>query len=244
MAQLNDLVVTGSSRFINDVKSNRFGSLINNSALTGTGTAAQDKGSGVSPRYFPAKWTFNLGYSPSDGDIITITIPVASHSWGNWLSINNGTSYHPVNINYGTTRLTTHFGINNIIQLVFDADGSTASMTPVNGADSVNVSTITGGCWRVVNFYDSNTDIRPSAYCDTAAATAAKAASCTNYNLLSKSYLHVLMVYANSSASAITLNVNGKGAKPIYINGTASSTSNYTLPAGTYLVYYDGTNYW
>lgn len=90
----------------------------------------------------------------------------------------------------------------------------------------------------------SYTNTVPSAYCDTAAATAAKTATCTNYNLLSKSYLHVIVVNTNTSASAITLNVNGKGAKAIYINGTASSASNYTLTKGSYIVYYDGTNYY
>ena len=48
---------------------------------------------------------------------------------------------------------------------------------------------------------------------------------------------------SNTAASALTLNINSKGAKPVYINGTASGTTNYTLPAGSYLVYYDGTNY-
>jgi hypothetical protein len=67
---------------------------------------------------------------------------------------------------------------------------------------------------------------------------------CTNYSLLSKSHLQVLLTTANTSASALTLNINGKGAKPIYINGSASSSSNYTLPAGTYFVYYNGTNYY
>lgn len=89
-----------------------------------------------------------------------------------------------------------------------------------------------------------NTNTVPAAYCDTAAGTAAKTAVCTDYALLSKSYVHVLIKTANSNVSALTLNINGKGAKPIYINGSASSSSNYTLPAGTYLVYYDGTNYY
>jgi hypothetical protein len=40
------------------------------------------------------------------------------------------------------------------------------------------------------------------------------------------------------------LNINNKGAKPIFINGVTSSSSNYTLPAGTYFVYYNGTNYY
>ena len=89
---------------------------------------------------------------------------------------------------------------------------------------------------------DSNT--YTSAYCSTAAETAAKTASCSGYNLLANSYIHIIMTTANTSAGALTLNINGKGAKPIYINGAASSASNYSLPAGSYLVYYNGTNYY
>ena len=213
-----------------------------NQLITGSGTAASDKGSGVSPRYFPAKWTFNTGFNATNGDIYTIKIPVAGHTHGVFMSVNNGTNYYPVVIGNGTSRITTHYPANTFIQVIFDSAGTANDMFALNGADAR--SNISGGVFRVVNFYDSNTDIRPSAYCDTAAATAAKVASCTNYNLLSKSYLHVVMVYANTSQTALTLNVNGKGAKPIYINGSASSASNYTLPAGTYIVYYNGTNYY
>lgn len=85
--------------------------------------------------------------------------------------------------------------------------------------------------------------VYPSAYCTTAAGTAAKTAVCTNYSLLNKSYTQVLITTSNTAASALTMNINGKGAKAIYINGTASSATNYTLPAGSYLTYYDGTNY-
>jgi hypothetical protein len=99
-----------------------------------------------------------------------------------------------------------------------------------------------GTYYQLVGDLDSNTV--PSAYCSTAAATAAKVATCTGYVLLANSYLHVIITATNTSASAITLNVNSKGAKPIYINGTASSSSNYTLPAGSYLIFYDGTNYY
>jgi len=84
----------------------------------------------------------------------------------------------------------------------------------------------------------------PSAYCSTSSGTAAKTASCSGYSLLTKSYLHIVVTNANTSASALTLNVNGKGAKYIYINGVRSSSSNYTLPAGSYIIYYDGTSYY
>lgn len=85
---------------------------------------------------------------------------------------------------------------------------------------------------------DNNSNTIPTIYCDTAAATAAKVGQLTN-GALAKGYYILLIRYANTSATALTLNVNSTGAKAIMINGTASSTSNYTLPAGQYIIYYD-----
>lgn len=84
----------------------------------------------------------------------------------------------------------------------------------------------------------------PSAISTTSASTAAKVATCSSYSLLANSYIQVILATANSASSALTLNINSKGAKPIYINGTVSSSSNKTLPAGSYFVFYDGTNYY
>ena len=212
-----------------------------NKIITGSGTAASDKGSGVSPRYFPAKWTFNTGQTATNGDIITIKIPVAGHTYGVFLSINNGTNYHPVVVGNGTGRITTHYGNGTPIQLIFDSNGSAADMYALNGADAR--ATVTGGVWRVLNYYTDGNNY-PQAYCSTGAATAAKAASMSGYVATAKRHVMVNITTANTSATALTLNINSTGAKPIYINGSASSTSNYTLPAGSYLVYYDGTNYY
>ena len=82
-----------------------------------------------------------------------------------------------------------------------------------------------------------------SCYVTTAANTAAKVGTLSNY-ALQNGHLQVAIYNANTYAGAITLNINGTGAKPIYINGSASSASNYTLPKGMYLVYYNGTNYY
>ena len=212
-----------------------------NQILTGTGTAASDKGSGVSPRYFPARWTFNTGRAAVDGDIYTIKIPVAGHTHGVFMSVNNGTNYYPVVLN-GTGRITTHYAVNTYLTVIFESTGSAADMYALNGADAR--ATVSGGVFRVINFYDSNSNTIPASWCGTAAATAAKAADHSNFALKANSYTLVTMRYANSAASAITLNINGTGAKPIYINGSASSASNYTLPAGTYVVFYNGTNYY
>ena len=130
-----------------------------------------------------------------------------------------------------TSRMTTHYGAGSVIILTYFSAGS----INVAGTDTAEDR------WLHCD-YDTNTV--PAAYCSTAAGTAAKAATCSGYSLLANSYLHVVMTTSNTSASALTLNVNSKGAKPIYINGAASSATNYTLPAGSYLVYYNGTNYY
>ena len=122
----------------------------------------------------------------------------------------------------------------------------TGTSTDVCGyANRVYYYLYDGTYWCWVGFgIQPNSNTIPTAYCTTAAGTAAKAASCTNYNLLAKSYTILLISTTNTAASALTLNINGKGAKPLYINGAASSASNHTMPAGSYLVYYDGTNYY
>lgn len=202
--------------------------------MTGSGTAAQDKGSGVSNRYCPALWTFNTGAAPSDGDVIYIKIPVAGHDYGVWLSTDNGTTYKPISlINNG--RLTTHFAVNRRISLVYEADGATDSVFNYSGGDArINV---TGGCWRVINYYDAN---NYHSFCTTASGTAAKVANATNFVLRTYCTFHLYLSNANTYAGKITLNVNNTGAKDVYINGAVSSATNYTLPAGSYFVYYNG----
>ena len=85
---------------------------------------------------------------------------------------------------------------------------------------------------------------RGTAYCTTDSATPAKVASMRGYVLQSGATFPITFTKDNTSASALTLSVNSTTAKTIYINGSASSASNYTLPAGTYLCRYNGTNYY
>lgn len=102
----------------------------------------------------------------------------------------------------------------------------------------------TNWVWISDSRHDGNDNTYTTAYCSTAAGTAAKTASMTGYVLTANRYTVLTITNANTAASALTLNINGKGAKPLYINGTASSSTNYSLPAGSYIVWYDGTNYY
>lgn len=93
--------------------------------------------------------------------------------------------------------------------------------------------------WRTISDYTA------AGIIITAAATAAKVCQYsfwddTHYPQI----LYITLASANTAASALTMKVNGKGPYPIYINGTASSATNYTLPAGAYLVLWDGTNFY
>ena len=118
------------------------------------------------------------------------------------------------------------------------ADGKTDTLTLVA---SSNITLTPDATNDKVTIAATNTI--PSAYCTTAAGTAAKVASCTGYTLRQYNYIQVIITNANSYNGAITLNINSTGAKTISINGQTSSSSNKTLPAGSYIVYYDGSKY-
>lgn len=110
-------------------------------------------------------------------------------------------------------------------------------------AGSVISFTYIGDRW-VRDYWANSTYTIPTPICWTAAGTAAKTASAPYYSLANDHYFQFCLSASNTVQSALTLNINGAGAKPIFINGAASSTTNYTLPAGLYFVYYNGTNYY
>ena len=76
--------------------------------------------------------------------------------------------------------------------------------------------------------------------CSTAASTTAKEVTLSGYNLKQNGYVSVLFTYAVPASA--TLNVNSKGAKPIYYHGSAITAD--IIGAGDLATFvYDGTNY-
>lgn len=161
--------------------------------------------------------TFTL----ATGAFVIIKFKYANSASSPTLNV-NGTGAKPI-YQYGTTKV------------------STSSTTTGWAAGAVQLLVYDGSGW-VRDFWSNTTYSKDAVQCTTAAGTAAKEGS-TSYYDLNNDYFVVMLRYANTAASAITLDINDKGAKPIYINGTASSSTNYTLPTGLYLVHYDGTNY-
>lgn len=76
--------------------------------------------------------------------------------------------------------------------------------------------------------------------CDTAAATTAKEVTLSGYELVTGGI--VVVKFTNSVPASATLNVNDKGAKAIYFNGSAITAD--VIGAGDIVTFmYDGTNY-
>lgn len=87
------------------------------------------------------------------------------------------------------------------------------------------------------------TQIFPSGYSTTGGAQATKVINCSLWAATANTYLHILLGQANTNAGLIYFNVNGTGAMQVYINGEVSSATNYSLPAGSYIVFFDGTHF-
>lgn len=147
----------------------------------------------------------------------------------------------------GASNITLNVEGTGAKQIWYDVGVYTASHNQINGRANRTITYVYDGTyWVFVSDGIIDNNAYTSAYCSTASGTASKAASCSGYYLVSalpKSYIHIIFSNSNTAASALTLNINSQGAKPIYINGSASSSTNYTLPAGSYIAFYDGTNY-
>ena len=80
----------------------------------------------------------------------------------------------------------------------------------------------------------------------TTASIAAKVVTCPNYSLVTGQLIAVHFSTANTVSGAITLNINSKGAKNVYVNGAATSASNTLLwEANTTILFtYTGSYYY
>ena len=83
------------------------------------------------------------------------------------------------------------------------------------------------------------------ATCSTASSTANKTATCAGFTLTAGATIALYMTQANTTTNALTLNINNTGAKAIYVNGTATGTTNQLLWSAnaTITFTYNGT-YW
>lgn len=122
---------------------------------------------------------------------------------------------------------------------------STGTTTTGWVAGAVQMFTYDGSGW--IRDYWNNTTYSNASLgqgyctCSTAAATVAKTASLSSYSLTAGGIVAVRFTNGNT-ASSPTLNINSKGAKPIYYNG-AALTDTKMIEAGDVVTFMYSTQY-
>lgn len=111
--------------------------------------------------------------------------------------------------------------------------------------NSVAILVYDGLAWRFGDYDSDNVYALPDATCTTAADTQAKVATSLNFNYSRHNNIpfRIYFSVANTYSGSLTLDVNSQGAKNLWINGSASSSSNMTIAIGVYWCYYDGTQF-
>lgn len=151
-------------------------------------------------------------------------------------------------IGVGIPATTTSRGIGRVATLADMEPGATINDGPAFLAAGVHTSVAAAAGKVPVADADGSLNSWAGARyaaCSTAAATAAKAADLANFQLVKGSRVFVTFTNANTVAGALTLDVNGTGAKSIYNElGTISATNPATFPAGVPIEFiYDGTHW-
>jgi hypothetical protein len=143
----------------------------------------------------------------SDGVCVWLTNGVATSAAGVTLNINSLGAKPIYASQSAATAITTQFNVNYTALLIY------------------NSTRVTGGCWDYVYGYETNTTYTPVKLgfgyttCSTAEATAAKTAALSSYTLTTGGIVSVK--FANAVGAGATLNINSKGAKAIYYQGSA-----------------------
>lgn len=124
---------------------------------------------------------------------------------------------------FGTTNATTGWQAGSVVQLTYDGTGWLRDQAFNTNTTYTNVSLGQG-----------------YVTCTTAAATAAKVGTLSSYALTTGGIVAVAFTY-DVPASA-TLNINSKGAKPLFYRG-AAITANVIKGGDIATFIYNGTNY-
>lgn len=168
-----------------------------------------------------------LGSSSTTYNSLPITLYVnhSGESYWQWWYFGGTTSY-PIYY-YGYTTTSTGYTYSKTLHAAIPSSGGTAGYQLVgSGTSSVPV-------WQQPTGYSA---------CSTAAATAAKTCSCSNFKLVTGVTITVKFTSANSAASP-TLNVGGTGAKAIYYKDVVGSATN-TWQAGEIVTFAYSGSYW
>ena len=94
--------------------------------------------------------------------------------------------------------------------------------------------------------YDTNTTYTAmvDAYVGLSASATNLSAACTNFSAKPGNTINVTFSRDYTAVSAKKFRAGTTTYQPLYLNGSATSNTNYFIPSGTWPVYYDGNNWY
>ena len=190
-----------SSKTVNNI------GIISGSALGSNGTTATtDAGrtygiaAVTTSPYTYAKWISNLDCGLKNlynGMIIKIIVPVAGNIRGTCLSIDGGTTYHPVVYNTNTL-ISTHFGVGTALLLMYDNNISASVYNNSTTATAIK------GVWRVLNNFNTDNDTKVTNTLNT--TTKAYITGTTSDKTNTGTQIFDTGVYLDTTAGTLTAN--------------------------------------
>lgn len=193
--------------------------------------------------YADSLYSLGYGVCASEGSTAQKTVTISTQNWNLKEGSIIGVYYNNTNTAANVTLNVNGTGAKSI---------AVGSQTPYTGiaysycgyAGYVSYYMYDGTYWRWITI-DANldTNVYTSVYCETGSTVLNKTAQCTNWNAAANTYFVIHFTNGNTASGTVTLSINETTAKPVYINGYASGASNYNIPSGMYVGYYDGTKY-
>lgn len=183
------------------------------------------------------------------GAVVTVKFTYKNTAANPTLNV-NGTGAKPIYLNGSAIPESAYWGAGETMSFIYDGtnwvvtDGAATAQIVTNSSDiaslklsaqqfSVDISSHTETLTQLKAVYCT---------CSTAAATQEKEATCSGFALRAGAIVAVKFTYANTAASP-KLNVNGTGAKSIFLNGSALPEANWWKAGDVVTLVYNGT-YW
>ena len=163
------------------------------------------------------------------GLCVRFLIPTAGHASGVTLSINGGEKHKVL---YNNTTLTTHYGVDTILNLTYDADTSGSYYSGSSTQATVQ------GVWRAnAEYYkDTNTDTIGYSIGHNQVVYKTDAIAYRYRILLSKDETTLTPVSTSSNVTASTKTLTSESFNPfgdiIYKSSTATTQPNASIPSG------------
>jgi len=98
--------------------------------------------------------------------------------------------------------------------------------------------------WRSDQDSNSTYNAMVDAYVSLGATATNISAACTNFSAKPGSTINVTFPRDYTAVSAKKFRAGTSSYQPLYLNGSATSNTNYFIPSGTWPVYYDGDNWY